>query len=151
MRSVYCVSKRQSLVLVLCALVQLAVARSAGADGCAQPVSSGAAVTATDCLFLLNVAVGAASCNNPCECAPKGVLPTSATDALLCLSAATGQPAILQCPCEITTSTTTTSVTTTSTTTSTDTTTTTLTTSACQGPGEGGYLAGITDAHNDVR
>lgn len=88
-------------------------------------------------------------CGDPCECAPKGTLPTSATDALLCLNAATGQSAVLQCPCQGTTSTT---ATTSTTTTSTGpTTTTTLAVSSCEGPGEGGYLAGITDAHNDVR
>jgi len=114
-----------------------------GAEGCAQPVSSGTLVTATDCLFILNVAVGVTSCKDPCECAPKGTLPTSATDALLCLNAATGQPTSLLCPCHGATSTTTTS---------TDTTTTTSTTlAACAGLGDSGYLDGMTEAHNDVR
>jgi uncharacterized protein YkwD len=137
---------RYVALLALWVVAGLSGPTAARADGCGQPVSSGAFVTATDCLFILNVAVGAASCSNPCECAPKGTLPTSATDALLCLNAATGQPAVLQCPCV-----TTTSSTTTTTTTTTSTSTTTLVVSLCEGPGEGGYLAGITDAHNDVR
>jgi uncharacterized protein YkwD len=142
-------TKIHAFLLALCALAGTVVPTFAHASACSQPLSSGAAPTATDCLFLLNVAVGAADCNDPCECAPKGALPTSATDALLCLNAATGQPAALQCPCQVTSSTSTTSITTTTTTSVPDTTSTTL--DACQGAGEAGYLTGITDAHNDVR
>jgi uncharacterized protein YkwD len=150
----YAESKRHAVLLALCALGFLSAPASARADGCGRPVSTGELVTATDCLFILNVAVGVAGCDNPCECAPKGTLPTSATDALLCLNAATGQPAALQCPCVPPTSSTTTSstsTTSTSTTSTESTSTTTLVASSCDGPGEGGYLSGITDAHNDVR
>jgi pathogenesis-related protein 1 len=137
--------KMRVVVFAVCAGGAIYGPKTANAANCAQPVSTGALVTATDCLFILNVAVGAASCGNECECAPKGALPTTATDALLCLNAATGQPAALECPCQV-------STTTTTTTTSTDTTLTTSTTlSTCAGPDAGSYLAGVTDAHNDVR
>jgi len=43
--------------------------------------------------------VGARTCSPECICAPTGTLPTKATDALLCLSVATGQPLALNCPC----------------------------------------------------
>lgn len=152
MRAVRHQSKLHVTLFAFCALVALTAPRSVRAEGCGQPLSVGPAPTATDCLFILNAAVGAAVCGAPCECAPKGTLPTSATDALLCLNAATGQPAALQCPCQEATSTTTsTTIPTTSTTSTEPTTTTTLVVSSCDGPGEGGYLAGITDAHNDVR
>ena len=66
---------------------------------CAQPVSAGANIAATDCLFILKVAVGSESCNPECICAPKGRLPVSASDALLCLQAAVGSAPPLDCPC----------------------------------------------------
>lgn len=66
---------------------------------CAQPLSAGEKPVATDCLFLLNVAVGTQTCALPCACAPTGTLPTKATDALLCLASATGQSVALNCPC----------------------------------------------------
>lgn len=101
-------------------------ARAATGD-CSQPVSAGAVPVATDCLFILNAAVGLQSCDPACICAPKGTLPTSATDALVCLNATVGVPVALQCPCEPPTTTTTT-VPTTSTTITTVTTTITITT-----------------------
>jgi pathogenesis-related protein 1 len=140
-------SKRLLNGLALCVILSPGAHSSARAEGCGQPLSSGAAPTATDCLYLLRAAVGATACAMPCECAPKGTLPTSATDALLCLNAATGQPASLQCPCEATNSTTTSS----STTTTDSTSTTTLTANPCAEFGADGHLSGITDAHNDVR
>ncbi len=94
-------------------------AEAANGD-CSQPVSSGFAPTATDCLRILRVAVGLATCapHDACVCAPKGSLPASASDALRCLAAAVGDSGALECPCD-TTSTTLTSTTTTSTTTTT--------------------------------
>jgi mono/diheme cytochrome c family protein len=59
-------------------------------------------------------------------CAPKGTLPITATDALVCLKRAIGQGVTLRCPCEVVT--TTLDVTTTTTTTSTTTSSTTTTT-----------------------
>jgi hypothetical protein len=70
-------------------------------ENCAQPLSSGAMPTATDCLFILNAAVGATTCNPECICAPKGSVPVSATDALICLNKATGIDVALDCPCSV--------------------------------------------------
>ena len=66
---------------------------------CAQPLSTGPAPIATDCLFILRAAVGLATCDPACVCAPKGALPVSATDALICLKKAVGQAVALNCPC----------------------------------------------------
>ncbi|HYB98494.1 MAG TPA: hypothetical protein VEC57_05100 [Candidatus Limnocylindrales bacterium] len=76
-------------------------AGSAQADrgGCAQPVTSGAAPVATDCLFILRAAVGSATCDKPCICQPKGSGPTKAGDALLCLLTSVGSPTNVDCPC----------------------------------------------------
>jgi hypothetical protein len=90
---------------------------SAVLGDCSQPVTGGATPTATDCLYILRTAVALDVCSPTCICAPKGSLPVSATDALVCLTAVVGQPTPLDCPCGS------------STTTSTDTTITTITTS----------------------
>jgi hypothetical protein len=82
---------------------------------CSQPVTDGSTPLATDCLFVLRVAVSLATCDPECVCAPKGSLPVVATDALVCLRSATGQSVALLCPCPTTTTTTTTTVTTTTT------------------------------------
>jgi len=125
------------LVLALGALlviVALALApRTAGAalGDCSQPSSSGSKPTASDCLYILNVAVGLLTCSPECICAPKGSLPPAATDALVCLQVAVNQPVALDCPCQSTTttpSTTLPSTTVTSTTSSTTTTSASLTT-----------------------
>jgi hypothetical protein len=54
---------------------------------------------ATDCLYILQAAVFLQTCNPECICEPKGSAPPSATDALICLKAATGQSVALNCPC----------------------------------------------------
>jgi hypothetical protein len=105
----------------------LATSTAVRAEQCAQPLTSGAAPTATDCLFILRVAVNATTCSPECICAPSGTLPVTATDALLCLKAAVGTPTSLECPCEPTTTLTTVTSTTMTTLT---TTTTTLASSA---------------------
>lgn len=66
---------------------------------CAQPATSGPTPVASDCLYILNAAVGSVACAVECVCAPKGSLPTTATDALLCLMATVGTPVELACPC----------------------------------------------------
>lgn len=67
---------------------------------CAQPVSSGAGPVASDCLFILNAAVGTQSCApDACVCDPSGDASIKATDALLCLNAAVGIPVTLDCQC----------------------------------------------------
>jgi hypothetical protein len=92
----------RSLVMAPLVVAWLSFAGVAGAGNgdCSQPVSSGASPNATDCLYILRVVVGLLTCApEPCVCAPKGTLPASATDALLCLRTATGQPLPLNCPC----------------------------------------------------
>ena len=96
-----------------------------GDEQCSQPLSSGPDPVATDCLYILNVAVHLQTCSPECICAPTGTLPVKATDALLCLNASVGINVELNCPCNGGTSTTVTSSTDSSTTTSTTTTTTT--------------------------
>ncbi len=66
---------------------------------CAAPISSASPPQATDCLYILQAAVGLRTCALPCQCAPKGSLPASATDALLCLRASVGGQVVLNCPC----------------------------------------------------
>ena len=100
-------------VAVLVGLMSLASPASAGQGDCAQPVSAGLAPVASDCLFILNVAVGSDTCSPECACAPKGTLPATASDALVCLSIAVGGTAPLACPCPVETTTTTSTVTTT--------------------------------------
>jgi len=97
--------------LVLYAL--LLAPASAQAQQCAQPLTTGENPTASDCLFILKAAVGTEVCVVECVCAPSGTLPVKATDALLCLNAAVGGSAPLNCPCEPTTTSTTVSTTTT--------------------------------------
>ena len=94
---------------------------------CSQPVSSGAVPSVSDCLFILRTAVGISTCDPACICAPKGTLPISAADALLCLKKSVGQNVTLSCPCEATTSTTNTTTTSQGLTTTTTTGTTTTT------------------------
>ena len=91
----------------------LALPAAAEAQQCAQPLSTGANPTASDCLFILKAAVGTEVCQPECVCAPSGTLPVKATDALLCLNAAVGAPVPLNCPCGPTTTSTTVSTTTT--------------------------------------
>lgn len=98
-------------------------------EGCAAPVTGSPLPTATDCLFILGAAVGTDTCETECLCAPKGSLPVSATDALLCLRTAVGEVVPLDCPCG-STSTTTSSTTSTSTTTSMSVTSTSSTTTS---------------------
>jgi hypothetical protein len=86
--------------------VWLGAARSYAAQGdCSQPVTGGAAPMASDCLFILRAAVGSEQCAPECICAPKGALPVTATDALICLKKAVGQAVALTCACAATTTT----------------------------------------------
>jgi hypothetical protein len=109
----------------------------AGNGDCSQPVSIGSGPSATDCLKILSVAVGVTTCapHDECVCAPKGGLPVTATDSLVCLNRAVGASVVLNCPCDPTTTTTSTTTTSSTTTTtivvSTTTTTTTLPSGGC--------------------
>lgn len=83
---------------------------SAVLGDCGQPVSNAPDPTATDCLYILNAAVGLATCSPECICEPKGSSPISATDALVCLRHSVGQPVPLTCTCGSGSSTTTTTL-----------------------------------------
>ena len=81
----------------------LLLSAPANAIDCAQPLSGGDSPIASDCLFILKSAVGTETCEPDCVCAPKGTTPVTATDALICLNVAVGQPVSLNCPCQVTT------------------------------------------------
>ena len=79
---------------------------------CAQPVTSGPLPVASDCLYILNTAVGAQTCEpDRCVCDPNGDHNVFASDALFCLTAAVGSPVTLECSCGATTTSSTTSTT----------------------------------------
>jgi hypothetical protein len=86
---------------------------SAALGDCGQPVTNGPAPTATDCLYILNAAINLATCSPACICAPRGTLPATATDALVCLGHVVGQSVAFDCPCGTGSTSTTTSTTTT--------------------------------------
>jgi hypothetical protein len=79
--------------------------RGIGIAPCAQPISVGPSPTATDCLFILGVAVGLAACDPPCVCDVNGDFQRTASDALICLKVAVGVSAPLDCPCGTTSTT----------------------------------------------
>jgi len=90
------------VALILAAnLLFTPVAARAFKGFCSQPSSNGPELNASDCLYVLKVAVGLLTCSPACSCAPKGTLPTKATDALLCLRKSVGQPVSLLCPCPV--------------------------------------------------
>ena len=80
-------------------------ARESHADlgDCSQPLTDGPTPVSTDCLYILNVAIGLQTCSPECICAPSGTLPAVAGDALACLIVATGGAFVLDCPCGVTT------------------------------------------------
>jgi hypothetical protein len=99
-----------------------------GEATCADPVSPFGAPVATDCLFILNAAVGAEQCE-ACICDAIGTNGVNSTDALLCLRVAVGESLPLDCPpCDGGSTTTTTGAPTTTTTGLAPTTTTTTST-----------------------
>ena len=85
---------------------------------CGQPVSDGPGPVSTDCLFILNAAIGLTTCTPECICNLNGVPPVTSTDALMCLNVAVGNPPpdFPNCPCDSTTTTSSSTTTTTSTT-----------------------------------
>jgi hypothetical protein len=97
-------------VACVMSLLVFATPTHAANGDCSQPQSAGDGPAASDCLVILKTAVGSASCDPECICAPKGSFPISASDALLCLRFAVGHPVELNCPCDGTTTTTTTTV-----------------------------------------
>jgi hypothetical protein len=78
--------------------------------GCSQPVTTGAAPTASDCLFVLRTAVGSQTCEPSCVCDVNGDSGTTAVDALFCLKKAVGENLALACDCPVVTTTTTTTL-----------------------------------------
>lgn len=87
---------------LLAALLLAPVARAHAWPGnCSQPASDGVSPVASDCLYVLQTAVGSQSCDPACACAPTGTLPVKASDALLCLRYAVGQEVSLLCPCPV--------------------------------------------------
>jgi len=77
---------------------------------CSQPLSSGPKPVASDCLFILQGAVGLQECPAVCICDTNGVGGVTASDALLCLKGAVGLDVTLECDCSSTTTTTTTTL-----------------------------------------
>jgi hypothetical protein len=69
---------------------------------CSAPLTGSAAgPSAADCLYILRTAVKLTTCSPECTCAPKGTLPITASDALVCLKVAVGIPGVvLNCPCD---------------------------------------------------
>jgi hypothetical protein len=96
---------RRHIAVALGLMLALALATGgtalAGNGDCGQPVSSGTTPVASDCLIILNASVGLATCNPQCICLLKGIAPVSATDALICLNVAVGNPPsnFPNCPC----------------------------------------------------
>jgi len=89
----------KALIALALVAILLSPARSI-AQQCAQPISSGPKPVATDCLFILNAAVGLQTCDVPCVCDVDGSgNAPSATDALICLNVAIGIEVPLDCPC----------------------------------------------------
>jgi hypothetical protein len=86
------------LAVALSIVLTAAVARADLGD-CGQPRTSGQKATATDCLFLLQFAVGAQEFDRPCICDLDRSGVTTATDALMCLRIAVGNPLQTNCYC----------------------------------------------------
>src|SRR5262245_35787578 len=86
--------------IALVVLLLLASERAlAGQGDCSQPISNGSRPITADCLFILRAALGSATCNPQCICNPNAAGGTTASDALLCLRSAVGQPVDLVCTC----------------------------------------------------
>ena len=86
-------------VLLLTALGLTPNNAQANLGQCAQPFTAGGDPSASDCLYILQTAVGNRTCDNPCICAPKGTLPVRATDALICLARSVNPGQAVNCPC----------------------------------------------------
>ena len=107
------VTLRMKSVLFTCTLAIALATQLSGADegDCGQPVSTGAAPTATDALWVHRTGVGLAACENT-VCSIDGSCAITAGDALRVLAIATGQQIELDCTGCAPTTTTTTSTTT---------------------------------------
>jgi hypothetical protein len=85
--------------LFVVALLMWAAPAHAAKGDCSQPSTTGTGPAASDCLFILRVAVGSLTCTPACICAPSGTLPAKSSDALRCLRNSVGQDVSLDCPC----------------------------------------------------
>jgi hypothetical protein len=95
-------SSTRSSIAALAGAALLTLAGSAvraDLDDCGQPITTGPAATASDCLFLLRASVGNETCEVPCICDVDRSGVTSATDALVCLRIAVGSPGEKTCYC----------------------------------------------------
>jgi hypothetical protein len=82
-------------------LTGYAAIAAADLGDCSQPVSTQATPAASDCLFILQVAISIQACTpEPCVCDPNGDGTTTASDALTCLNKAVGGSVEFLCPCE---------------------------------------------------
>lgn len=95
------------LALVMAAACGLYSNGFAAQGDCGQPVSDGPGPVSTDCLFILNAAIGVTTCTPECICDLNGQPPVTSTDALICLNVAVGNPPpdFPNCPCDETTTT----------------------------------------------
>lgn len=94
-------------VVVLFAGTFVAPRAALSAQGeCSQPLSVGVNPVASDCLFILQAAIGLQTCTPICVCDPTGDGNTTASDALTCLKHAVNESITLLCPCDTTTTTT---------------------------------------------
>jgi hypothetical protein len=104
MRRKHVGSTRDGIVasmIVSALLIGAPAVASAARGDCGQPVSNGGGPVATDCLFILQAAVGTQTCDPLCTCdlnASGGT--ANATDALACLNASVGAPGLLNCECD---------------------------------------------------
>jgi hypothetical protein len=98
--------RRLAMLSALAFIALMVVGASGAADaqcdtpGCGRPLSDGPQPVTTDCLYILQAAVGLVICDPACFCDvnSSGGEPKS-SDALLCLNAAAGLPGELVCPC----------------------------------------------------
>ena len=98
--------QRLAYRLLLAAALFIPNVARADLGDCSQPVTSGSEPVVTDCLFILQSAVGLLQCEPACVCDVDGSTAVSVLDAQLCLASATGQDVTKRCPCEPTTTTT---------------------------------------------
>jgi hypothetical protein len=63
-------------------------------------VTTGSEPAVTDCLFILQSAVGLTQCEPECICDIDGSATVSVIDAQMCLALVTGQGVTIMCPCE---------------------------------------------------
>ena len=89
-----------SFAIAAFALALNSSAALAAKGDCGQPVSNGDKPVATDCLFILQAAVGAQTCDPVCVCDLNNAQAITATDALACLNSSVGTPGLLNCVCD---------------------------------------------------